>query len=56
MNHAKTSFSTEMFAGAIISMVQYLVQLQFADFQIKQVESGSVSGGIRILLRGDLNA
>jgi hypothetical protein len=24
MNHAKTSFSTEIFAGAIISVVQYL--------------------------------
>jgi hypothetical protein len=28
MNHAKTSFSTEIFAGAIISVVQYLVPLR----------------------------
>jgi hypothetical protein len=29
MNHAKTSFSTEIFAGAIISVVQYMVPLRF---------------------------
>jgi hypothetical protein len=28
MNHAKTSFSTEIFAGAIISVVRYLVPLR----------------------------
>jgi hypothetical protein len=28
MNHAKTSFSTEIFAGAIISVVQCLAPLQ----------------------------
>jgi hypothetical protein len=28
MNHAKTSFSTEMFAGAIVSVVQCLAPLQ----------------------------
>jgi hypothetical protein len=31
MNHAKTSFSTEMFAGAIISVVQYLAPLQYVN-------------------------
>jgi hypothetical protein len=29
MNHAKTSFSTEIFAGATISVVQYLATLQY---------------------------
>jgi hypothetical protein len=29
MNHAKTSFSTEIFAGAIISAIQYLAPLQY---------------------------
>jgi hypothetical protein len=29
MNHAKTSVSTEMFAGAIISVVQYLAPLRY---------------------------
>jgi hypothetical protein len=29
MNHAKTSFSTEIFAGAIISVVQYLAPLRY---------------------------
>jgi hypothetical protein len=29
MNHAKTSFSTEIFAGAIISMVEYLEPLLY---------------------------
>jgi hypothetical protein len=28
MNHAKTSFSTEMFTGATISVVQYLAPLR----------------------------
>jgi hypothetical protein len=28
MNHAKTSFSTEMFAGAIMSVVQCLAPLR----------------------------
>jgi hypothetical protein len=31
MNHAKTWFSTEIFAGAIISMVQYLAPLRHKD-------------------------
>jgi hypothetical protein len=31
VNHAKTSFSTEIFAGAIISMVQYLAPLRFIN-------------------------
>jgi hypothetical protein len=31
MNHANTSFSTEIFAGAIISVVQYLGTLRYAD-------------------------
>jgi hypothetical protein len=31
MNHAKTSFSTEMFAGAIISVVQYLAPLWYPE-------------------------
>jgi hypothetical protein len=30
MNHAKTSFSTEIFAGAMISVVQYLAPLRYA--------------------------
>jgi hypothetical protein len=30
-NHAKTSFSTEMFAGAIISMVKYFAPLQYTS-------------------------
>jgi hypothetical protein len=29
MNHAKTSFSTEILAGAIISVVQYLAPLRY---------------------------
>jgi hypothetical protein len=29
MNHAKSSFSTEMFAGAIISVVQYWAPLWY---------------------------
>jgi hypothetical protein len=29
MSHAKTSFSTEIFAGAIISVVQYLAPLRY---------------------------
>jgi hypothetical protein len=29
MNHAKTSFSTEIFGGAIISVVQYLAPLRY---------------------------
>jgi hypothetical protein len=29
MNHAKTSFSTEICAGAIISVVQYLAPLRY---------------------------
>jgi hypothetical protein len=29
MNHAKTSFSTEIFDGAIISVVQYLAPLRY---------------------------
>jgi hypothetical protein len=29
MNHAKTLFSTEIFAGAIISVVQYLAPLWY---------------------------
>jgi hypothetical protein len=28
MNHAKTSVSTEIFAGAIISVVQYMAPLR----------------------------
>jgi hypothetical protein len=32
MNHAKTSFSTEIFAGAIISVVQYLALLRLLCF------------------------
>jgi hypothetical protein len=30
MNHAKTSFSTKIFAGAIISVVQYLAPLRYS--------------------------
>jgi hypothetical protein len=30
MNHVQTSFSTEIFAGAIISVVQYLAPLRYA--------------------------
>jgi hypothetical protein len=29
MHHAKTSFSTEIFAGAILSVVQYLTPLRY---------------------------
>jgi hypothetical protein len=29
MNHARTLFSKEMFAGALISVLQYLVQLWY---------------------------
>jgi hypothetical protein len=29
MNHAKTSLSTDIFAGVIFSVVQYLAPLQF---------------------------
>jgi hypothetical protein len=31
MNHAKASFSTEIFAGAIIGVVQYLALLQYSS-------------------------
>jgi hypothetical protein len=31
MNHAKTSFSTEICAGAIMSVVQYLAPLRYVD-------------------------
>jgi hypothetical protein len=30
MNHAKTLFSTEIFAGAIVSVVQYLAPLRYS--------------------------
>jgi hypothetical protein len=30
MNHAKTSFSIKIFAGAIICMVQYLAPLRYS--------------------------
>jgi hypothetical protein len=30
MKHGKTSFSTEIFAGATISVVQYLAPLRYA--------------------------
>jgi hypothetical protein len=33
MNHAKTSFSTEIFAGAIIVVVQYLAPLWYLTAQ-----------------------
>jgi hypothetical protein len=29
MNHVKTSFSTEIYAGAIISVVQYVAPLRY---------------------------
>jgi hypothetical protein len=29
LNHAKTSFSTEIFAGAIIGVVQYFAPLRY---------------------------
>jgi hypothetical protein len=31
MKHARTSVSTEIFAGAIISVVQYLTPLRYGD-------------------------
>jgi hypothetical protein len=31
VNHAKTSFSTEIFAGAIISVIQYLAPLRYCS-------------------------
>jgi type IV secretory pathway TraG/TraD family ATPase VirD4 len=33
MNHAKTSFSAEIFAGAIISVVQHLAPLRYVALQ-----------------------
>jgi hypothetical protein len=36
MNHAKTSFSTEIFAGAIISVVQYLAPLRLQALLLLQ--------------------
>jgi hypothetical protein len=39
MNHAKTSFSTEICADAIISVVQYLALL-------RQIKRGSPQGGL----------
>jgi hypothetical protein len=33
MKHAKTMFSTEIFAGAIISMVQYLEALRYTSIR-----------------------
>jgi hypothetical protein len=44
MNHAKTSFSTEIFAGAIISVVPYLAPLRYAVDGVKEdalIECGS---------------
>jgi hypothetical protein len=41
MKHAKRSFSTEKFAGAIISVVQYLVPLRYA----KAVNAAGCSRG-----------
>jgi putative effector of murein hydrolase LrgA (UPF0299 family) len=35
MDHAKTSIGTEMFVGAIISVVQYLAPLRDSIFQVK---------------------
>jgi hypothetical protein len=45
MNQAKTPFSTEIFAGAIISMVQYLAPLRYGVFRPIDTESelGSMS-------------
>jgi hypothetical protein len=50
LNHAKTSFSTEIFAGAIISVVQYLVPLRSfrsvgLDNKFLVVENVVSSGG-----------
>jgi hypothetical protein len=47
MNHAKTSFSTEIFDGAIISVVQYLAPLRYADEEIMGTESTCL--GLRAL-------
>jgi hypothetical protein len=35
MKHAKTSLSTEMCAGAIISVVQYLAPLRYIKFKFR---------------------
>jgi hypothetical protein len=37
MNHAKTSFSTEIFAGAIISMVQYFAPLRYVNYMRRPI-------------------
>jgi hypothetical protein len=42
MNHAKTSFSTEIFAGAIISVVQYLAPLRYEG-----LNGGYIEGALR---------
>jgi hypothetical protein len=34
MNHAKKSFSTQIFAGAIFSVVQWLAQLRYLKTQM----------------------
>jgi hypothetical protein len=35
MKHVKTTFSTDTFAGAIISLVQYLVPLRYTAYGIR---------------------
>jgi hypothetical protein len=37
MSHAKTSFSTDVFAGAIISVVQYLAPLRYIVRSLQHV-------------------
>jgi hypothetical protein len=37
MHHAKTSFSTEIFAGAILSVVQYLEPLRYCVVTVYQM-------------------
>jgi hypothetical protein len=43
LNHAKTSVSSEIFAGAIISVVQYLAPLRYPLFEILHIEGACMS-------------
>jgi hypothetical protein len=51
MNHAKTSFSTEIFSGAIISVVQYLAPLPYSEHRI--VANHFEASGHKALSRRD---
>jgi hypothetical protein len=47
MNHAKTSFSTDILAGAAISVVYFLAPLRYSllDFTTLDILSGPMHGG-----------